>query len=284
MKAKILLTGLFFLALLTLFMLGCTAFPAGPGSPISGSDEPVSSTDPTPTQPPPPSGEIETGVAMVESVDVLILESFPVQIHANVRGNLPDTCTQLGEPEQMRDDNTFTVTLPTLREAGISCAEALTPFETTIPLDVADLPAGEYIVDVNGVTGSFTLQMDNTPLQDGAGGPPGCPTPGAGQLLFVSPESDYCLLYPERFQIETTIARPGIVISGPPAGEGPEAPRATLLINKEQVQEGATLASILDELVANYEGVGITRTPATIGSQPAEIVEGLPGVTGSRIG
>jgi hypothetical protein len=220
---------------------------------------------------------------MVESVDVLILESFPVQVNARVTGNLPDLCTQLGEPVQAREGNTFTVTLPTTREAGVPCAEALTPFEVTIALDVLDLPAGEYTVNVNGVTGTFTLQVDNV-LDEGAGGPPGCATPGAGQLLFVSPQNDYCLLYPERFQAEQTVDRPGVVIRGPGVGEGPEAVAATLLINKEPVAEGATLDSILDQFADTYADIPISRTPATIGGQPAEIVEGLPGVTGSRIG
>ena len=35
------------------------------------------------------------------------------------------------------------------------------PFEDTIPLDVYDLPAGAYTVDVNGVTNTFTLDVDN---------------------------------------------------------------------------------------------------------------------------
>jgi inhibitor of cysteine peptidase len=41
------------------------------------------------------------------------------------------------------------------------CTQIVVPFEESIPLDVVGLPAGTYTVDVNGVTGSFTLDVDN---------------------------------------------------------------------------------------------------------------------------
>jgi len=37
----------------------------------------------------------------------------------------------------------------------------LAPFEEVIPLYVYGLPAGTYTVKVNGVQGSFDLEMDN---------------------------------------------------------------------------------------------------------------------------
>jgi len=37
----------------------------------------------------------------------------------------------------------------------------LAPFEETIPLEVYGLPAGTYTVEVNGVQGTFDLEMDN---------------------------------------------------------------------------------------------------------------------------
>jgi len=36
------------------------------------------------------------------------------------------------------------------------------PFETSVTLDVLDLPAGTYTVKVNGVTAEFTFDMDNS--------------------------------------------------------------------------------------------------------------------------
>jgi len=101
------------------------------------------------------------GTAQVDSIDLLMLESFPVQITALVRGNLPDGCTTIDQIAQERQGNTFKVTITTKRDAGKMCTEALVPFEEAISLEVNGLPAGTYTVDVNGVTGSFTFDVDN---------------------------------------------------------------------------------------------------------------------------
>jgi len=102
------------------------------------------------------------GTAQVDSIDLLMLESFPVQINLVARGNLPDGCTTIHRVTQARQGDTFKVTITTTRPADKACTEALVPFEETIALEVAGLPAGTYTVDVNGVTASFTLDVDNT--------------------------------------------------------------------------------------------------------------------------
>lgn len=35
---------------------------------------------------------VTTGMAPVESIEILILESFPVQVHILAKGSLPDNC------------------------------------------------------------------------------------------------------------------------------------------------------------------------------------------------
>jgi len=102
-----------------------------------------------------------SGTAQVDSIDLLILESFPVQITAMVRGNLPDGCTTIDQIAQERQGNTFEVTITTKRPAGKMCTQALVPFEEAIALEVNGLPAGTYTVSVNGTTGAFTLDVDN---------------------------------------------------------------------------------------------------------------------------
>jgi hypothetical protein len=112
-----------------------------------------------------------TGMARVEEIDILIMESFPVQVAVVARGNLPDGCTEIDgvevrfEPER----NRFLAQITTVREADAVCTEALVPFEERIPLDVYGLPAGTYTVDVNGVTGTFTLDVDNVPQVEPSG-------------------------------------------------------------------------------------------------------------------
>jgi inhibitor of cysteine peptidase len=108
-----------------------------------------------------PGGDVVKGLAPVETIDILILESFPVQVQVRAAGNLRDGCTTLGEISQKQQGSTFAVTIGTTRPADALCTEALVPFETTIALDVVGLKAGTYTVTVNGVSGTFALSVDN---------------------------------------------------------------------------------------------------------------------------
>jgi inhibitor of cysteine peptidase len=100
------------------------------------------------------------GLATVEEIDILIAESFPVQVFVLASGYLPNPCTEIGSIIQNREGNTFFVTIKTHSFQEICCCH-ITPFEETIPLDVYGLPAGTYTVEVNGVQGTFDLEIDN---------------------------------------------------------------------------------------------------------------------------
>jgi hypothetical protein len=101
-------------------------------------------------------------VAVVKSIEILLLESFPLQVHAVLRGDLPDAgCTTIASVEQARDGNTFKLTLVTTTDPLALCAPALTPFEEVVPLDVHGLPAGTYTVDAGGVRQTFEFTVDN---------------------------------------------------------------------------------------------------------------------------
>lgn len=114
----------------------------------------LSSTEPT------------RGQAVVDSIEVLILESFPVQVNVVARGNLPDSCTQIDQIISQQSNNAFRVAVTTLRQPALACTQALVPFEESISLDVIGLPAGTYTVNVNGVQDSFTLAVDNVAVDD----------------------------------------------------------------------------------------------------------------------
>lgn len=103
------------------------------------------------------------GTAQVDSVDIMKLESFPVQISVVAKGNLPDGCTNLGDAKETFDGKSdFSIRLETKRPIDATCSQALVPFEKTINLAGATgLTKGTYTVDVNGVKKSFTLDMDN---------------------------------------------------------------------------------------------------------------------------
>jgi len=100
------------------------------------------------------------GLASVDEIDILILESFPVQINVIASGNLSDPCTEISEVLQEKEGNTFFITIKTYRSPGF-CIQVLAPFEEIIPLEVYGLPAGTYTVDVNGVQATFDLEVDN---------------------------------------------------------------------------------------------------------------------------
>lgn len=104
-----------------------------------------------------------SGTAVVENVEIMILESFPVQIHAVAKGYLPDGCTEIDENsiEKKRDGNKFTIEINTIRPADMLCTEAIVPFEQVIALDVYGLEKGNYVVNVNGIEAGFELSIDN---------------------------------------------------------------------------------------------------------------------------
>lgn len=118
--------------------------------------------------PPAKDGEFSYGQnAIVESVDVILLESFPVQAQVQVSGNLPDGCTELDEISVEQEGQEFILTLTTRRPTGdVMCTQALVPFEEVVDLDVRGLEAGTYTVIVQEEQTTFTLDVDNTFSQD----------------------------------------------------------------------------------------------------------------------
>jgi len=110
-------------------------------------------------------GGVIKGKAKVESIEIRMLESFPVQVNVLVKGNLADGCTRIDQIEQEKDvsTNTLWVKVKTARPAEAMCDMVLVPFEEVVSLKVGGLAAGTYTVDVNGVTDTFTLTVDNAP-------------------------------------------------------------------------------------------------------------------------
>jgi hypothetical protein len=108
------------------------------------------------------SGPVANPVS-VEAIQIQTLEIFPVEVNVTVRGELPDSCTSMEPPEQSLDGSTIQLRIAAVQSSDVACPEGTAPFEVSIPLDVIGLPAGIYVVDVNGLQGTFTLPVDNVP-------------------------------------------------------------------------------------------------------------------------
>ena len=98
--------------------------------------------------------------AQVQSVEVQISQSNPPKASAVVHGNLTESCATLGESQVQYVSNTFQIRVYVNSPADIGCVQSTTPFDTTIPLDTKELPAGSYTVTANGVSTTFTLPVE----------------------------------------------------------------------------------------------------------------------------
>ena len=93
----------------------------------------------------------------IEDVSVLLLESFPVQVHIIVKGILSDGCTKLNKITQKREGNTIYVHITTKRPKDAFCIEVIKPFEEKIILKGGFLP-GKYKLVVNNFEKIFEVQ------------------------------------------------------------------------------------------------------------------------------
>ena len=119
----------------------------------------------TPTPEPDVSAPADGGGSKVyaDEIELLIMESFPVQVAAIVRGNLSDPCVVLDDISATRADMVFSLNIAAHRDGDV-CAQALVPYEENVALDVLGLEAGTYEVVAGDVSAEFTLDVDNGPV------------------------------------------------------------------------------------------------------------------------
>jgi hypothetical protein len=112
-----------------------------------GADQPVDSTTPTTSTTAPPEIPDDAGPVFVDTTDILLMESFPVQVALHVTGSLPTPCHQpVWEVED--DGSTIAVRLASVIEPDVICAQVLEPFDVSIPL--GDFESGTRVVTLNG--------------------------------------------------------------------------------------------------------------------------------------
>jgi hypothetical protein len=158
MNPKLTLAILFAVALLL------SACAGGDNSNNYDPNKPVSSDDtPIPVEPDGGIGgagdEGKTrGNAFVNDAQLMIMESYPVQISLSVAGDLPTPCNELRYAiDQPDEENRIYVEVYSVIDPGIMCTQVLDPFAVNISLPVQDLPDGTYSVYVNGeLIGEFS--------------------------------------------------------------------------------------------------------------------------------
>jgi inhibitor of cysteine peptidase len=88
-----------------------------------------------------------------------LVSTRPPRLRVDVRGTLPDPCTEIDHVEMQRLAARVEITLTTRRPFGADCAPGETAFTRSIPV----MLGGEFrlwVVNVNGVATSVTLPPD----------------------------------------------------------------------------------------------------------------------------
>ena len=107
-----------------------------------------------------PSLVLTQALAPVESVEVLILESFPPQYRLNVVSGLPNACFSFAGYYLERQDTRINIRIQNWNPAGsdLGCAEIYRTVETSISLGTEFQPGQAYTVAANEVTETFVAQ------------------------------------------------------------------------------------------------------------------------------
>jgi hypothetical protein len=129
-----------------LILIGCKLLQVGSSQP-QASD---------PLQPLPDEANMSRGEVTISSQELLVMESYPLQVALLIKGTLPTPCHQLrvdvSEPD---DQNRIMVEAYSLVDPAQICAQVLQSFEENIPL--GSYPDGTYTVLLNGEkVGEFT--------------------------------------------------------------------------------------------------------------------------------
>ncbi|MBZ0303035.1 MAG: hypothetical protein K8J31_25035 [Anaerolineae bacterium] len=111
----------------------------------------VSQPVPRPETPP-----IYRSYTNILNVEVIVMESFPMQVRLHISGEHPEGCDLPVIVEQQRSGNTVTVEVYREVPADVMCPMILRPYDDTIALDGTFEP-GDYTFKVNDFTVEQTL-------------------------------------------------------------------------------------------------------------------------------
>lgn len=103
-----------------------------------------------------PDGPIIVAPIQIDSVDVRVAESAPVQVFAHVTGVIGDGCSRLLPLTQRRSGNTVTIEIQRERPRDAVCIQIAQLYDETIRLE-GEFPPGSYSLQVNALTRAFSV-------------------------------------------------------------------------------------------------------------------------------
>jgi hypothetical protein len=107
-----------------------SALPSGSATPPSESQIPVTGGD-----------SMQRGDVKIDSLDILVSDSFPPEYHLDVKGSLPSSCHELRTTvDRPTFENKIQVRVFSIYDPYAVCAQAAKNFQASIPL-------GSYIRD-----------------------------------------------------------------------------------------------------------------------------------------
>ena len=133
------------------FYPGRYSWPLFPS--YGGYDRPVSSDDPVssqnPLDPQPGDQDLIQGPVYLTETQIYVLESYPMQVMLEIKGNLPTPCHQLrAEVSEPDHQNRIQIEIYSLVDPDIVCIQVLEPFEERLSL--GSYTDGAYTVWING--------------------------------------------------------------------------------------------------------------------------------------
>ena len=99
---------------------------------------------------------------IIQSIEIFLLETFPVKAHVVVKGVLQDECIQLVDTPVEFSSQTFTLNFVTQGDLDDNdCKSKPKPFKEIIALNIEGFTAGRYMVIAQDQQTQFNLDVEN---------------------------------------------------------------------------------------------------------------------------
>ena len=150
-------------------------------------------------------------------------------------------------------------------------------------------PGFRIVLDVNGAAYEVRTNLLATTVMvagrvDATTGSLPAVCQGIGLATYYAPENSFCFAYPARFHLGETNPTRGELF-GPPLDQSADALRASLLLEVRPLTAGEGLNTVVGAYLAQFAGMGvppIERSPMSLGGEPAEHLQVVPGREGSQ--